>query len=274
MKRVPYSGTMNKNQQVIKSVQRATKVLKSFVGSNPKMELSEIARKNNLPKSTTHRILDTLKREGFISQSKTTGKYRLGIGLFDLGNLAFESTEIREVALPYIQNLSKEHGEAVHLGVLRNDEMVSIEVCPSGFGLQVEVYIGNRVPLYCTAVGKAALAFQLERKIHDILKKKRERFTKNTIVEKEKLEQEFRKIRERGYAVDNMEHEEGIRCVAAPIRDHRGRVFSALSISGPSIRVAETKISELALKVKKVAEQISEELGFSTIVKTENQMLE
>lgn len=274
MEQIPYSGIMKKNQQVIKSVQRATKVLKSFTSDNPEMELSKIASKNSLPKSTTYRILNTLEREGFINQNKTNGKYRLGIGLFELGNLAFKSIELRKVALPYIEKLSREYGEAVHLGVLKNEEIIGVEASPSEFGLRVGVYIGDRAPLYCTGVGKVTLAFQPEEKICQILKKKRKRFTKNTIVEKERLEQELRKIRKRGYAVDNMEHEEGVRCVAAPIRNHRGTVFGALSISGPCIRITKRKIPELAVKVKKVVEQISKELGFNITVKKEDQRLD
>jgi len=263
---------MKENQQVIKSVQRAIRVLKSFTSDNPEMELSKIAKKDNLPKSTTHRILNTLKREGFISQNKTNGKYKLGSGLFELGNLAFKSVELREVTLPYLEKLSRECGEAVHLGVLRDEEIVSVEVSPSEvglFNLKVGIYVGDRAPLYCTGVGKATLAFQPEGKIRQILKKKRKKFTKNTIVEKERLEQELQKIREKGYAVDNMEHEKGVRCVAAPIRNHTGRVFGALSISGPSVRVTKENIPELAGKGKKVAKQISKELGFNQDLSSE-----
>lgn len=261
----------------MKSVQRVIRVLKSFTENNSKMGLSKIAKNNNLPKSTAHRILKSLKEEGFISQNKTNGKYRLGIGLFNLGNLALKSTELHEVALPCLEKLSRECREAVHLGVLEDEEIVSVEVSPSEgglFSLNVGIHVGKRALLYCTGVGKATLAFQPKEKIRQILKRKRRKFTKNTIVEKESLEQELEKIREKKYAVDNMEHEEGVRCVAAAIRNHTGRVFGALSISGPSIRVTEERIPELASKVKKVAEQISKKMGFNTIVKREDQMLE
>ncbi|GAH67490.1 unnamed protein product [marine sediment metagenome] len=103
---------------------------------------------------------------------------------------------------------------------------------------------------------------------------KRKKYNPNTITDADELEKELERVRKEGFAVDNMEHEEGVRCVAAPIRDHRGRVFGALSISGPFIRITKRKIPEFAVKVKKVAEQISKELGLSIEVKKEDQRLE
>lgn len=252
------------------SVERAVGILKSFSWDNYEMGLSEISRKNSLPKSTTHRVLKTLEKEGFINQNKTNGKYRLGTSLVELGNIASKNIELRRVALPYIEKLSRESRETVHLGILRKDEMVVVEASPSKDSpLRVEVSIGTKAPLYCTGTGKATLAFQPKEEISRILKKKRKVLTENTIVDKERLLEELQRIRKRGYAVDNMEYDKGIRCIAAPIRDHSGRVLGALSVSGPAVRITKESISEFTVRVKKVAEKISSELGYNLVVKEE-----
>ena len=270
MERVSKGGTMRENKQVIKSVQRAIGILKSFSWDQTEIGLSEIARKNSLPKSTTHRLLRTLEGEQLVSQNKTDGRYRLAITLFELGNIAFKNIRLRKVAVPYVEKLSNETGEAVHLVVLRNEEMVVIEASPSKHGfLKLEVHVGDRAPVYTTGTGKAALAFQPEERICRILRKKRKRFTKNTIVDEERLLQELQKTRNRGYAVDDMEQEEGIRCIGAPIRDHSDRTLGAISVSGPAFRITKRRIPGLAVKVKKVAENISKELGFNLVVKEE-----
>lgn len=247
----------------IQSVRRAIDILKSFSYRQPELELNAIARANRLPKSTTHRILSTLERGGFIRRNVLTGTYQLGIALFELGNLALSSTNIRSVAVPYVERLAADSGEATHLGILANNEVVALEVTQTQRGLTVGIRIGDRAPLHCTAVGKATLAFQSEREIAAVLRRPLERYTENTIVERKALERELQSIREKGFAVDDGEHEEGIRCVGAPIRNHTGKVIGAISISGPALRVVEHRIPTLAAMVKSVAAEVSAELGCS-----------
>jgi len=245
----------------VKSIERAIKILEAFSEENFEMSLSEISKKVNLPKATAYRIIYTLKESGLIEQRTDTGKYRPGLKLFELGSLVFKKLKLREIALPYMENLSKKCGETVHLGILQGDEVISIESCDSSFDLRSNIYIGKRAPLYCTGVGKALLAFLTPEEISRVLKKRRKKYTDNTVVERERLEEELRKVREKGFAVDNMEHEEGVRCVAAPIRNYEGKVVASVSISGPSIRITEEKIPQLASMVKKTAEIISKKLG-------------
>ncbi len=246
-----------------KSVEKAIKILEAFSEDNFEMSLSEVSKKVNLPKATAYRIIGTLKDNGLIDQREENGKYRLGLKLFELGSLVFERLKLREVALPYMETLSRECGETVHLGVLQGDEVISIESCESSFDLRSSVYIGKRAPLYCTAVGKTLFAFLPLEEISRILKSKRKRYAKNTIIEREKLEEELREVREKGFALDNMEHEEGMRCVAVPIKNHENKVLASLSISGPSIRITEDKISQLFLMAKDTAYKISKNLGFA-----------
>jgi DNA-binding IclR family transcriptional regulator len=244
-----------------KSVEKAIKILEAFSEDNFEMSLPEISKKVNLPKATAYRIIGTLKDNGLINQRVDNGKYRPGLKLFELGSLVFKKLKLREVALPYMEKLSRECGETVHLGILQGDEVISIESCESSFGLRSNVYVGKRASLYCTSVGKALLAFLPSEEMSRILKHKRKKYTENTVIEREKLEEELRKVREKGFAVDNMEHEEGIRCVAAPIRNHENKVIASLSISGPSIRITEDKIPQMVSMVKETVYKISKDMG-------------
>ncbi len=259
---IPYYET-SMSEHSIQSVRRALRILKTFSYDSPRLELKEIARANDLPKSTTHRILSTLELEGFIRQSSLTGTYQLGMVMFELGNLALSSTNIRTAAVPRMERLSAESGEATHLGILSNGEVVSFEVTPAQRGLTVGIRIGDRAPLHCTGVGKATLAFQPEEEIQRVLTHPLQRFTARTIVESTRLDRELQSVREKGYAVDDSEHEEGIRCVAAPVWNRTGKVIGSLSISGPSMRIDKRKIPALAEMVKAVAAEISRELGYS-----------
>ena len=252
-----------KSPQQIKSVEKAIRILEAFSDNDFEMSLSEISKKIDMPKATVYRIIETLKNNGLIDQRSDNGKYKLGLKLFELGSLVFKKLKLREVALPYMEALSKKCGETIHLGILQGDEVISIENCESSFDLRSNIYIGKRAPLYCTGVGKVLLAFLPPDEISKILKNKRKKYTKNTIVEKKKLEKELKKIREEGFAIDNMEHEEGIRCIAAPIRNHEDKVIASISISGASIRITEEKIPQLALMVKETADNISRKLGAS-----------
>jgi len=261
---------MSPNKKSVKSVKRAVRILKSFLPDRQEMELYEIVERCAIPKSTVHRILKTLQQEGFIVQDSVSDKYKLGVALFNLGNLAFKGVEFQNIALPYLEELSTETGEAGHLGFLDKNEIVTIGFSASSSPLGVRFYIGNRSPLYCTGVGKATLAFQTKEKIYQILEEEKQKFTENTITEKGKLAKELRKIRDQGYAVDNMENERDIRCIAAPIRDYRKKVIGAVSVSGPSVRVTKKKIPEIVPKVKKIANQISIELG-AKVVAEKNQ---
>ena len=251
------------SQNNVESVTRAIKIIECFSESGFELDLSEIVHKTNLPKATVHRILATLKNGGLVNQDSENRKYKLSLKLFELGSLVFRKLKLREAALPFIEELSEKSGETVHLGILDKDEVISIEKADSSFSLRSSIYIGKRAPAYCTGVGKALLAFQPPDKTRLLLQSKRKKYTANTITDANKLKEELEKVRKEGFAVDNMEHEEGVRCVAAPLRNYEGKVVASISISGPSIRITEGKIPQLVLMVKETAKNISKELGFS-----------
>jgi DNA-binding IclR family transcriptional regulator len=203
-----------------------------------------------------------LAERGYFKKDSKTDKYKLGIKFFELGSVVIKNMDLRKIAHPYIEKLSKEFNETVHLGILDKGRVVSIEREESDKSLCSHIEIGRRAPLHCTAVGKAIMSYLSENEINLIIKEKGlEKYTENTITNKEKLEEEFKKIRKQGYAVDNIEHEEGVRCVAGPIRDYNGKVIASMSISGPAFRIDESNIPNIAKKVKEYCDCISEEMG-------------
>jgi IclR family KDG regulon transcriptional repressor len=186
----------------------------------------------------------------------------LGIRLFELGNVVATTFDLRDIALTYLHKIAVRTGETVHLGIINETDVIFIESVAGRNTLKSSVLLGERPPLYCTGVGKAILAFRSLRERKEIINKTDFiKFTDNTIIYQEAFEVEMELTRRRGYAVDDMEHEVGVRCIAAPIRDSSGQAAAALSISGPSIRITHAKIPELAQLVVKATREISKELG-------------
>jgi len=249
----------------VTAVVRAAAILRAFTHERPTLHFSEIADAVALPKSTTHRLLSTLIDVGFMEQ-RQDGTYALGIGLFEVGSLAFANVNLRAVAQPFVRQLMDETEETVHVGVLDAFAVVSLEQASSPHSLRAEVYVGKRAPLHCTAVGKAILAY-----LDDPVWLGRfgtrtlERHTEVTIVDHGELRSELAAIRRRGYAIDNEEHEVGVRCVGAPIRDASGAVVGSLSISGPSARVTPDAVDGLSRRLLQVTGQISSLLGYAPL---------
>jgi len=247
---------------MVKSVDRAIRILE-LLSENNKMGITEISKKLNLPKTTTYDIVSTLHERGILEKDEENNRYFLGLKLFELGDAARANFELRKIAVPYLKELNSKLDETVHLTVRDNDEVLYIECFESTKRLRTYSVIGVRAPLYCTAVGKALLAFLPDEEINKIVRKKGFiRFTPNTITDEKRLFDEIKKIRELGYSIDDVEHEEGVRCVGAPIRDHTGRVVASISVSGPTQRVTKSKVPQLAKIVMATAEEISSRLGY------------
>lgn len=248
--------------QRIGSVAKALQILTLFKMDRPEWGVTEIAHELGMQKSTVHRLLATMQECGFIRKNAEGTRYRLGLRVFELGSVVFSTSTLRNIASSYLHKLSDQCGETVHVGVLNDTEVMSIENVETQSALKSTVIVGKRAPLYCTGVGKALLAFlPIDERKRIIDRIQFQRFTTNTIVDREWLVKELDIIRSRGYAVDNMEHEVGVRCIAAPIWDRTGKVVASLSISGPSVRITEERIPELAELVLSTTRDISAELG-------------
>ena len=251
-------------KKIIRSIDRTLQILELFSLEKPEWGVTEISKALNIYKSNVHNVLTTLAEKGFVIKDSKTDKYKLGIKFFELGSIVIKNMDLRKIAHPYMEKLLKEFNETVHLGILVEGEILSIEQEESGQSLSPRIFIGKRAPLHCTGIGKAIMAYLPKDKFAFTIKEiGLIRYTEGTISNEEELEKELEKIREQGYAVDNMEHEEGVRCVAGPIRDYTGKVSASLSVSGPAFRINENNVPNIAKKVKEYCDYISKEMGYS-----------
>lgn len=246
----------------IKSLQKVLQVLECFSQKNANLTPAEVASRTGLPRATTHRLVSSLRDIGLLEQNGKRDTYKLGMKLFQLGSLVLANLDMDTHARPHATRLQRITGEAIHLCVFDGFQMAFIErqeMTSAGNNFVTRI---ESAPAYCTSVGKAFLAFQEEALIIKILSDGLLPRTPNTIVNIKELMGELRITRERGYAIDNEENEPGVRCVAAPIRDSNGRVFAAISVSGPASRMPNSRIEGLAPTVIETADAISLELGW------------
>jgi len=247
----------------MKSVKKAIEVLEALAKRENGVGITQLSRELNLPKSTIHQILSTLKSVRFVEQNSEDRKYHLGLRIFELGNIFQSQLQLRKIAYSYLYNLSRKTNETTYLVVLEGNRIVYIDCVESTARLRAHPLFGIRVPLHCTSLGKAIMACLPEEKKNEIIHENGlERFTENTITDPQILKRELKEIRKRGYAIDNMEHEEGIRCVGAPIRNHRKEVSAAISVFGPSQRFDPPRIQTMAKLVIEASEEISRKMGY------------
>lgn len=258
----PEMTSADGGRQSVKSLFKMLEVLEAFSSSEPELSVVEIARRTGLPRTTVHRIVDSLRSVGFLEQDASRDRYRLGLKLFELGGNALTNLPLYREAPPFVDTLAKLSGEDVHLCIFEGAQMVFVNRRNQVARPHNTVITMEASPCHSTGVGKAALAFQSEAVIDRVIRAGLARFTPNTIVEPKRLKAELAAIRSRGYSIDDCEHEPELRCVGAPIRNSAGRVFAAISASGPSRRVTTERVPELAKMVMTHAELLSIRLGY------------
>ncbi len=247
---------------MVNTVRKSIMVLNTLA-QNSGLATSELARLLELPKSSVHNILTTLESERLVERNPETGKFHLGVKLISLGHRAQESLDIARIARPVLGRLNEETDETVHLTVLDEDEVLYVDCIESTKRLRTYSVIGVRAPLYCTSVGKAILAFQSSEYVNGYLRvRDLQAFTEHTLTDPDRIRSELARVRSDGYAVDNMEHEDHIRCIGAPIRSAAGEVFASISVSGPSQRMAADAVPQIAASVVQAADTISDRLGY------------
>jgi IclR family acetate operon transcriptional repressor len=247
----------------ITALQRGLRLLSHFSDVNSSFSASRLAALSGLPSSTLHRFLMNLQSAGFLT-CDDSGNYHLGIACVSLGQAALGQLDVRRVSIPYLQELNRRTRETVHLTVRFGLTAVYVEKLESPEPLRIHSRIGATVPLYCTAVGKILLAYLAEQEQLELLDQiEFKRFTENTIGSAQELQAQLRRVRRNGYACDLEEHESHIRCIAAPVWDHRGAVNASLSITCPSVRMPLTRLKELAPLMQTAGLGISRELGYA-----------
>lgn len=247
----------------VRSVAKALMVLNVLAGHQREMSLGNIAKEMQLAKSTAYGLLATLRDFGYIEQSPLDGKYRLGVRLFEVGNAVANSWDVRQVGAPFIQTLVDVLGETVHLVILDKGEVLYIDKRESTKSLRIVSQVGTRLPAHCTGVGKVFLANLPIGEVKRIIASKGlSRYTKNTITDFRQLEDELNLIRQQGYALDNEEIMESLRCVAVPLRDHIGKVCAAISVSGPLSRFVGEQLETIVNLIVRIGQELSASLGY------------
>jgi DNA-binding IclR family transcriptional regulator len=225
--------------------------------------VTELAEKLSLHKSTTHRLIMVLESSRYVERDNATGKYRLGSRILELGLSALSRLDIYEIARPHLRNLVAESGETAHIGVMRNGEIISIVNVESTQALRTPSTIGTSHPAHCSSLGKAILAFGSAEAVDTFLEGRTlESYTRNTLTSVGVFLKEIESIRRSGYAIDDEEREEGLRCIGAPVWNSSGEVIAAVSIAGPVFRITRDRTASLAAAVTKAAGQISAALGY------------
>lgn len=247
----------------VQAVDRALQIIDELTEEIDGLSVTALADRMGLAKSTIHRLLTSLKNKGYVQQDAVTEKYQLGVKFIEIGSVISRSLEINRIAPPFMKQLVEETGETAHLVILQEGEIIYIEKTESPSYLRMYSMVGKRAPAHCTGAGKAILAHLTEAQVEQIIAEKGlKQYTPSTIVTKQKLMAQLQETRKRGYAIDNEEHEPGIRCVAAAIFNHHADVVASLSVAGPTIRMDEEKMNFCAGKVKHYANAISERLGY------------
>jgi DNA-binding IclR family transcriptional regulator len=246
----------------LSSVANAIRLTKAFSEQEYEMGISALAARLGLAKSTVHRLATTLVEYDILEQNRETGKYRLGLALFELGALVRRKMDAASESRGQMHALVESTGETVQLAVLDHLSVLYIRIRESRQAVRMSSSPGSRAPAHCTSVGKVLLAHQPLEIVKQVVDNGLTRYTENTITSPERLFDELASIRTRGYAIDDEEIEVGLRCVAAPIRDHTGQVTAAISVAAPVQRMTKRNLQTTVPTIIAAADSISKRLGY------------
>ena len=252
--------TVEKSRINLQTISRSIQLLRCFA-DEPELGISDIAQRLGIAKSTVYGIVSTLETHNFLEQDSRTGRYRLGIEIFRLGTKV--KSDLLNLAKPYMEKLVNDFSETVHLVVPDQCCILYIHKIESPHSMRICSRVGERLPLYCTAVGKALLAQMGETEQAAVIRATSfHLFTPFTIQDVAALEQELAKIKAAGFAVDREELEIGLTCVAAPIFDGDGKPSAAISVAGPTVRMTSLTIETIARGLLGVTREISSRIGY------------
>jgi DNA-binding IclR family transcriptional regulator len=244
----------------INSLEKGTSVLE-LLAEKGALSVTKVAEHLGLNRTGSHRFLATFRELGYVEKNQDN-RYQLTFKMLELGMKMANRFEIRREARSYMQELSLAFRETVNLGfrdgldVMHLDKIDSLEI------LRMDSPVGSRAPAYCTALGKACLAFLPQNELDVLLDGvKLKPYGPHTITSKKRLRQELEKIRNQGYAIDNEELAYGLRCVAAPIFDHTGLPRYSISVAGPAMRLTEKRMQQVQKTVRKVCSELSRRMG-------------
>lgn len=250
----------------LQSVHRALDLLEALADPQQQKTLSALAGQLGLARSTTHRLLSTLVNRGYAGQEPDTGHYNLGVRAYQVGSAFLDQHQLRDVSRPIMRALVGQVNETVNLAVMDQDEAVYVDNIDSSQTVRTFARIGARVPLHATAVGKALLTGLSAPEVRRIVMQRGlPRFTGSTTTHLDALLADLERHTKLGYVLDQEEYHVGVRCAAAPVRDHTGRVIASLSASGPAYRIDDAHLRSVAARVRAAAEELSRQMGYAGV---------
>lgn len=229
-----------------------------------------LGRMLGLHRTTVHRFLQTLTRRTYVEQISGSDRYRLGVGALRLASASMIGLSLRDVGLPVLEALRRDTGETVQTVILDpSGEVVTIDRLDADHPIGLRTHIGSRRPAYCSAAGKAMLAFKSEAEVDEILARGMPARTPHTITDPLLLKAQLWEVTRRGFAIDDEENMEGVRCVAAPVFDFSGRLAGSISLLAPSMRVEPSDLPDLGERTAEAARAMSDLLGYHKATPTE-----
>src|SRR5689334_3718021 len=246
----------------LSSVANSIRLLNSFSGEEDELGITTLAARMRLAKSTVHRLATTLTAAGFLEQNRDTGKYRLGVALFELGALVRRRMDVANEVRPKLRELLEKTGETVQLGIIDHFSVLYVYEMESRHAIRMAAAVGGRAPLHCTAVGKVLLAYQPTDYVKQVLGNGLKAYTPKTITRRETIVSMLEEVASREYAIDDEESEPGLRAIAAPVRNHTGNVIAALGVAAPVQRMTKKVMQDCVPDVIATAAAVSSRLGY------------
>ncbi len=249
---------------IIQSVQRSLQILDLFDEQKIELKITDISERLGLHKSTVHSLLKTLQQSNYIEQNPENGKYRLGMKLVERGNLVIGTMDIRKVAKKYLLEIATKTGQTSHIGILDGNAGMYIDKEEGELAIIRYSRIGRRIPLHSTAIGKVLLAYQKPEKTQQLLEGyEYAQLTDYTVQNEAELLEELERVRQQEFAVDNQENEQGVRCIAVPIKNEQNQVLAALSLSTLISRVNDEQLHEYIQLLKQLGQELSQQMRYA-----------
>jgi DNA-binding IclR family transcriptional regulator len=250
--------------QTVPALDRALSILELLAKSRAGLTLPELVEQSNLPRSSVHYLLVTLERRGYVQRNERTSRYLFGINLVSLANSAWNGLSLRQQAGPFLSSLVRRTQTTAHMGILKDGEAVIVAKHSPIDGVRMATWVGKRMEVHCTGLGKALIAHLGGSQLENIMREHGlPRHNENTIASPKKLREELVRVVQNGYSLDDEEDELGLRCIGVPVFDAAGAAIAAVSLSGTSSQFNEANYSFLIRETQNTAAEIGRAIAFS-----------
>jgi DNA-binding IclR family transcriptional regulator len=254
----PFRPAFAEKTQSVPALERGLSILECLSKSKCGLTLTQLAAQLELPKSSVHCLLLTFERHGYLYRDERSGRYRLGLRLCDLAGAALSGRALRDQAMPYLNQLRDATQLTCHMAVLEQEEVVLIAKA-EGLGSRVNTWLGKRMDIHCTALGKSLAAYLPGDELETLVRRRGMlRHNDNTIASLKKLKEELERVRRLGYSIDDEEEEIGTRCIGVPVLHTEYHAVAAISLSGTTSQINDASVDPLIAELKSKAAAIAQ----------------